>query len=237
MPPGRIPTQRRASRGTRSCSPTTPTRSRWRKAGASRASRRESSRALAFDPANVKARLLAGTVAFNRNDYAGAVSHWERVLGAVPGESEMARRIRSSIAEARSLGGGPPAAALPAAGASSGQVRGIVKIAPGLAAKVGPGDTVFIFARAADGPRMPLAIVRKQGRDLPAEFALDDSMAMSPAAKLSDHPRVVIGARVSKSANATPQPGDLQGLSAPVRVGSDRVSVVIDTELREPARK
>src|SRR6266568_6877788 len=59
-------------------------------------------RALAVDPANVKARLLAGTVAFNRNDYAGAVSHWERVLGAVPGESEMARRIRSSIAEARS---------------------------------------------------------------------------------------------------------------------------------------
>ncbi len=194
-------------------------------------------RALAVDPANVKARLLAGTVAFNRNDYAGAVSHWERVLGAVPGESEMARRIRSSIAEARSLGGGPRAAALPAAGASGGQVRGIVKIAPGLAAKVRPGDTVFIFARAEKGPRMPLAILRKQGRDLPAEFALDDSMAMSPAAKLSDHPRVVIGARVSKSANATPQPGDLQGLSAPVRVGSDRVSVVIDTELREPARK
>ncbi len=191
-------------------------------------------RALAVDPANVKARLLAGTVAFNRNDYAGAVSHWERVLGAVPGESEMARRIRSSIAEARSLGGGPRAAALPAPGASGGQVRGIVKIAPGLAAKVGPSDTVFIFARAEKGPRMPLAILRKQGSDLPVEFTLDDSMAMSPAAKLSDHPRVVIGARVSKSANATPQAGDLQGLSAPVRVGAGRVSVVIDTELREP---
>jgi cytochrome c-type biogenesis protein CcmH len=112
-----------------------------------------------------------------------------------------------------------------------------VKIAPGLAAKVGPSDIVFIFARAEKGPRMPLAILRKQGSDLPVEFTLDDSMAMSPAAKLSDHPRVVIGARVSKSANATPQAGDLQGLSAPVRVGAGRVSVVIDTELREPARK
>ncbi len=193
-------------------------------------------RALAIDPQNVKALLLAGTAAFNRNDYAGAARHWERVLDAVPGESEMAQRLRASITEARTLGAGPQAA-IPGKKSGRGQVRGVVKLAPELVAKVAPGDTVFIFARAADGPRMPLAILRKQGRDLPAEFALDDSMAMSPAAKLSDHPRVVIGARVSKSANATPQPGDLQGLSAPVRVGSDRVSVVIDTELREPARK
>src|SRR5256712_10550496 len=193
-------------------------------------------RALAIDPQNVKALLLAGTAAFNRNDYAGAARHWERVLDAVPGESEMAQRLRASITEARALGAGPQAA-ISGKKPGRGQVRGVVKLAPGLAAKVAPGDTVFIFARAAEGPRMPLAILRKQGRDLPAEFTLDDSMAMSPAAKLSDHPRVVIGARVSKSANATPQPGDLQGLSAPVRVGSDRVSVVIDTELREPAGK
>ncbi len=118
-----------------------------------------------------------------------------------------------------------------------GQVRGVVKLAPGLAAKVAPEDTVFIFARAEKGPRMPLAVLRRQGRDLPAEFTLDDSMAMSPAAKLSNHPRVVIGARVSKSANATAQAGDLQGLSAPVRVGAEGVNVVIDTELREPAGK
>ncbi len=193
-------------------------------------------RALAIDPQNVKALLLAGTAAFNRNNYAGAARHWERVLDAVPGESEMAQRLRANITEARTLGAGPQAA-IPGKKSGRGQVRGVVKLAPELVAKVAPGDTVFIFARAAEGPRMPLAILRKQGRDLPAEFALDDSMAMSPAAKLSDHPRVVIGARVSKSANATPQAGDLQGLSAPVRVGSDRVSVVIDTELREPARK
>ncbi|HLQ02408.1 MAG TPA: c-type cytochrome biogenesis protein CcmI [Burkholderiales bacterium] len=193
-------------------------------------------RALAIDPMNVKALLLAGTVAFNRSDYAGAVRHWERVLDAVPGESEMAQRLRASIAQARTLGAGPQAA-ISGKKSGRGQVRGVVKLAPELSAKVAPGDTVFIFARAAEGPRMPLAVLRKQGRDLPAEFALDDSMAMSPAAKLSDHPRVVIGARISKTANATPQPGDLQGLSAPVSVGSDRVSVVIDTELREPARK
>ncbi len=192
--------------------------------------------ALAIDPQNVKALLLAGTAAFNRNDYAGAARHWERVLDAVPGESEMAQRLRASIAQARTLGAGPQAA-ISGKKPGRGQVRGVVKLAPGLAAKVAPEDTVFIFARAEKGPRMPLAVLRRQGRDLPAEFTLDDSMAMSPAAKLSNHPRVVIGARVSKSANATAQAGDLQGLSAPVRVGAEGVNVVIDTELREPAGK
>jgi len=190
-------------------------------------------RALAIDPLNVKARVLAGTAAFNRNDYSGAIRHWERILDALPGESEMAQRVQASIAEARALGAGPK----PILGKSPGRVRGVVKIAPQLAAKVGPGDTVFIFARAEQGPRMPLAILRKHVRDLPAEFTLDDSMAMSPASKLSGHQRVVIGARVSKSANATPQPGDLEGLSAPVKVGAEGVSVTIDTELREPAKK
>jgi cytochrome c-type biogenesis protein CcmH len=190
-------------------------------------------RALAIEPGNVKALLLAGTAAFNRNDYAGAVRHWERAQGAVPQESEMAQSLRASIAEARTLGGGSTRAPTePVKAASSAQVGGVVKIAPGLAAKVAPDDTLFIFARAEKGPRMPLAILRLQGRDLPAQFTLDDSMAMSPAAKLSNQARVVIGARISKTANATPSPGDLQGLSPPVKVGAKGVTVTIDSEVR-----
>jgi cytochrome c-type biogenesis protein CcmH len=204
-------------------------------------------RALAIEPLNIKALMLAGTAAFNRKDYRGAVRFWERILGAVPSDSEIADRVRASVAEARTLGALPQAAAsTKSAGAAStksaavastknaGRVTGVVRISPDLAAKVEPGDTVFIFARAEQGPRMPLAILRKQGRDLPIEFTLDDSMAMSPAAKLSDHPRVVIGVRVSKTANANPQPGDLQGLSAPVKTGAGRVSVTIDSEVRGP---
>ncbi len=193
-------------------------------------------RALAVDPLNVKALMLAGTAAFNRNDYSGAIRHWERILDTVPGESEMAQRVRASIAEARELGAGRQAAG-PGSKADRGQVKGVVKVAPELAAKVGPDDTVFIFARAEQGSRMPLAILRKQGRDLPIEFTLDDSMAMSPAAKLSGQPRVVIGVRVSKTADASARPGDLQGLSKPVKVGAKGVNVTIDTELREPAKK
>jgi cytochrome c-type biogenesis protein CcmH len=107
-------------------------------------------------------------------------------------------------------------------------VRGTVRIAPQLKDRIAPDDTVFIFARAADGPPMPLAVVRKRARDLPAAFSLDDSMAMTPQMKLSSFERIVVGARVSRSGNATPQPGDLQGASAPVANRAEGVSVVID---------
>jgi len=188
-------------------------------------------RALAADPKNVKALVLAGTVAFDRNDRAGAVRYWERALAVLPAESEMAQRVRASIAEA----GGPATktqVARPVQPQGNARISGVVKLDPKLAGKVAPDDTVFIFARAAEGPRMPLAILRRQGRDLPVQFTLDDSMAMAPEMKLSAFPRVVIGARVSKSANASAAPGDLQGSSAPISVGSERVDVTIDTEVR-----
>lgn len=193
-------------------------------------------RALEIDPANTKALALAGTIAFNRKEYAKAAEYWERILAVVPADSETAQAARANVAEARALAGGAPAAPPPTAAAAPSaprsRVSGVVSLAPQLAAKVAPTDTVFIFARAAEGPRMPLAILRRQARELPIEFALDDSMAMTPAMKLSSFPQVVIGARISKSANATPQPGDLQGFTAPVALGTGRIDVVIDTEVR-----
>jgi cytochrome c-type biogenesis protein CcmH len=199
-------------------------------------------RALAADPNNVKALVLAGTAAFDRNDRAGAVRYWERALSVLPAESDMAQRVRASIEEARGPAQVARAAkpapaqssqaprAAPAQGAAS--VSGVVSLDSRLAGKVAPDDTVFIFARAAEGPRMPLAILRRQGRDLPVQFTLDDSMAMAPQMKLSAFPKVVIGARVSKTANATASPGDLQGLSAPVSVGAAGIGVLINTEIR-----
>lgn len=189
-------------------------------------------RALQADPGNVKALALAGTVAFEKKDYASAVAHWDRILRVVPPASELAQSVRASVAEARALGGSDAAPQARVAPAGNNAVSGVVKLAPELAAKVAPTDTVFIFARAADGPRMPLAILRKQARDLPATFTLDDSMAMTPDAKLSNVPRVVVGARISKTANATPQPGDLQGVSPPVTGSATGIIVVIDSEIR-----
>jgi cytochrome c-type biogenesis protein CcmH len=94
---------------------------------------------------------------------------------------------------------------------------------------VAAGDTLFVFARAAEGPRMPLAIVKRSGADLPLSFTLDDSMAMAPEFKLSSFARVVVGARLSKTGNAMPQSGDLEGLSAPLAGRSNGIEIVIDT--------
>jgi cytochrome c-type biogenesis protein CcmH len=191
-------------------------------------------RALEIDPKNVKALALAGTVAFENKDFKGAVVHWRKILDVVPPDSDMADSVRDSIADADRLAGGglaaPPAPAR--AAASAPVVRGTVRLAPALAGRVAPGDTVFVFARAVEGPRVPLAVTRRQARELPVAFTLDDTMSMAPGMKLSDHAQVIIGARVSKSGTPTPQPGDFEGLTAPVKVGDTSVVVVIGTEVR-----
>jgi cytochrome c-type biogenesis protein CcmH len=107
-------------------------------------------------------------------------------------------------------------------------VRGKVVLSAALAAKASPGDTVFVFARAAQGPRVPLALVRRQVKDLPFEFSLDDSMAMMPDFTLSKYSPVIVGARISHSGDAIAAPGDLQGFSKAVTVGSNGVNVTID---------
>jgi cytochrome c-type biogenesis protein CcmH len=197
-------------------------------------------RAIKLDPRNVKALSLAGTAAFDKKDYAGAVKMWERAAQAEPPGSAFGQQLRSGIAEARQLAGLPPstivtADAPPAAAAAfttgSAQVAGTVTLAQGLATRVSPDDTVFIFARAVEGQRMPLAIVRKQVKDLPFKFTLDDSMSMSPEAKLSGFARVVVGARISKSGNAMPQPGDLQGVTPAVAVGANELRIEINQEV------
>jgi cytochrome c-type biogenesis protein CcmH len=191
-------------------------------------------RALEVDPRNLKALALAGTVAFERKDYKGAAAHWERMLPLVQPGSDDARSIRANVDEARALAEGrtPTAGAGAQAVAPRTSLRGEVKLAPALAAQAAPTDTLFIFARAAQGPPIPLAVLRKQVRDLPVMFALDDSMAMAPGASLSGAAQVVVGARISKSGNAVAQPGDFQGLSAPVANDASGVTVVIDSVVR-----
>lgn len=209
-------------------------------------------KALQLDADNAKALSLAGTVAFDKGDAALAARHWERAMQGVEPGSDMARQLQSALAEARQRAGLPPlasagqapmgaAAADPAGGsarpvdakaAAAAAVQVSVTLAPALAAKAAPDDTVFIFARAQQGPKAPLAIQRRQVRDLPLELTLDDSMAMSPALRLSSQQQVVIGARITKSGNPMPQPGDMQGLSPVVAVGTRGVKVEIGEVVR-----
>lgn len=193
-------------------------------------------RALEIDPNNLKALALAGTVAFERKDFKTAADYWRRMLPLVPPDSNDARAIRANVAEAMQLAGGEPArpkAATPRAAAPpAAGLRGTVRLSPKLKEKLNPQDTLFIYARAAEGPPMPLAILRRKASELPLEFALDDSMAMAPGAELSSFPRIVVTARVSRSGQAKPQAGDLQGASAPVPSDASGVEVVIDSVVR-----
>jgi len=118
------------------------------------------------------------------------------------------------------------------AGASNimpADVRGLITLDPSLHDSVSATDTVFIFAKAVSGPRMPLAVLRRQAGDFPIEFSLDDSMAMSPQAKLSQFNQVIIGARISSSGSASVSAGDLEGYSGVVTVGDTKaVTFTVD---------
>ena len=109
-------------------------------------------------------------------------------------------------------------------------ISGKVSIAPSLAGKGSPTDTLFVFARETSGPPMPVAIMRATKKDLPFTFRLDDSNSMMPSRTLSSVAMVVIVARLSKSGQAMPQSGDLEGMSQPVKPGTDGVTIVIDRE-------
>ena len=190
--------------------------------------------ALKLDARHQKALALAGTAAFNDRDYPAAVDYWQRLQATFPADSDNARAVAANVEEAKAAAAGkavPIAQAAPRAatgGARGASVGGTVSLSPSLAAQAAPDDTLFIFARAVSGPRMPLAIVRAHVKDLPKAFTLDDAMAMAPAMKVSNFPEVMLGARISKSGNATPQSGDLMGSAGPVRVGSSGVKIVID---------
>lgn len=187
-------------------------------------------RALEIDPGNLKALALAGSAAYERQDYARAAELWSRMLPLVPAGSEEARSIAENVEEAKKLAG--IGASPPNAASAHPGVRGTVRLAPALRQQVKPDDTVFVFARAAEGPAMPLAVLRARGADLPLQFALNDSMAMAQGLTVSAHPRVVVTARVSKSGSAKPAPGDLQGASGPVANNASGVAVTIDSVVR-----
>ncbi|MDH5300668.1 MAG: c-type cytochrome biogenesis protein CcmI [Gammaproteobacteria bacterium] len=209
--------------------------------------------ALQLDPFHGQSLWLMGTASYQNSDFKGALEYWTRLLNVLQPGSQDHTQILANINEVRSnlgmapmaapmvggpmMGAGPAMAqqgsAAPAANAGPGAViKGKVSLSSKLAGKVSPEDTVFVFARAVDGPRMPLAIVRAQVKDLPMSFELSDAMAMNPNMTLSSVDKVIVGARVSKTGNAMPQPGDKQGLSGEITVGDKAsITLVIDSEI------
>jgi cytochrome c-type biogenesis protein CcmH len=209
--------------------------------------------ALAIDPKHGKALALAGTAALDAGDFAGALQYWQALARELPPDSAEATQIRGVLAEVmtRAAAAGqvlaaPPPNAAPAtprtnavapraaaaADASAARsISGSVAVAPALASRADPAATLFVFARHENGPRMPLAVLRASAAELPLRFTLDDSQAMSPATRLSSATAVRIEARISRSGNAAPQPGDLVGTSGVVEPGARDVKIMVDKVL------
>lgn len=177
----------------------------------------EISRALSLDPDDPKALALAASAAVERGDTQAAIGYWEHLYRLLPPDSQTAARVAANLAAAR----GTPAA-------QPAKITGMVTLSEKAGRTPQPGDTLFVYALPADGSRMPLAVLRRQARDLPLTFTLDDAMAMRPDRKLSGHTQVVVEARIAASGNALPQSGDLVGRTGPLAVGSEGVRIAID---------
>ncbi len=178
--------------------------------------------ALGKDPNQQRALWLSGIAAVQRDDKPAALAHWQRLLPLLPPDSSVYNAVAEQI---RGIGGEVPAlASAPAATptatdadattANAASIRVSVRVADALKDRVAPTDTVYVFARAAEGPKMPLAIQRFAASELPKDVLLDDDMGMMPTLKLSQVPRIVLGARISKSGNAIPQSGDFEVIGA-----------------------
>ncbi len=208
---------------------------------------------LELDPGQPKALWLSGMMAAQREDYATTVRYWQTLLQQFPEDSEQAATIRQQLDEVRQMAGEPLDLDLDVATAgedtpeteagkpgelstpdndsaeAAPKITAQVKLDQALQDKIQGNEVVFVYARAAEGPRMPLAIVTRPVADLPLTVTLDDAMSMMPNMKISNFPEVIITARVSAQQSAMPQSGDLLGESEPVPGQGERsVNLTID---------
>ena len=197
-------------------------------------------RVLAADPHHLNALFLAGSASYAEMNFRSALRFWERAREVVPADSPDAPELDRAIAEARDKMGLPPIPPRAASEAGNSQpadakassISGRVTLVNELKGLVAPTDTVFVYATPVSGSRMPVAIVRTTADKLPLDFVLDDSTAMNPSAKLSSMGEVTVRVRISKSGQATAQPGDLGVSLSPVKPGSKGLNLMVRDTLQ-----
>ncbi|HJW06237.1 MAG TPA: hypothetical protein VJ527_07035 [Rhodanobacter sp.] len=192
-------------------------------------------RAVQLHPDSQRGLWLLGISDFQRGAYREAAATWRLLQPQLEPGSNVAKAVAEQIAVADARAGGTPAGASSSpAATSAGQGASLqvqVALAPALKDKLAPGDALFVYARAENGPPMPLAVAKLDPARLPATVTLNDAMAMTPAYRLSSVERVFVGARISHSGQPVAQPGDLEGdagvvavdRKTPVKISIDKV--------------
>ena len=181
-------------------------------------------KALKLDPSNLMALWLSGTASYSAGNYKAAVQTWEKVLQQLPPNTDEARAIQGSIAEARSKGGLTTMAPVAATGK---EISGQIELSAELKSKVKPGDIVMVIARKP-GERMPVAILKVPAKDFPMSFALNDALAMNPSTPLSQLSEASVEVRISKTGMAKPEAGDLISSVQLIKVGSKNIRLVVN---------
>ena len=189
-------------------------------------------RAVKQHPDNQRGLWLLGISDFQRGDYRSAAATWRLLQPQLEPGSSVAQSVAEQIAIADARAGGAPADASGSAAAAvpaGASLQVNVTLAPALQAKLAKGDVLYVYARAPDGPPMPLAVARIEPVKLPVTVTLNDAMAMTPAYKLSSVARVFVGARISHDGQPTAAPGDLEGDAGVVEVARKTpVAITID---------
>ena len=179
--------------------------------------------ALKIDPNNFLALWLSGTASYTSGNYKAAVQTWEKLSKQLPPNTDEARAIEGSIAEARTKGG----LSAPAVASTGKGISGVVELSAELKSKVKPGDVLMVIARQP-GERMPVAVLRESAAEFPMRFALNDALAMNPNQPLSKLSEVSLEVRISKTGMAKPETGDLLSSPQTVKVGADQVHLIVN---------
>ena len=185
--------------------------------------------ALTADPNHQRALWLRGIAYYQDGDIEAASTTWEHLLTVLPQDSSVRDSVMQQLEQLRAGTTGTPDAATTPPSTSAMRLRVKVSLAPELVSQMHADDVLFVFARAAEGSRAPLAIQRLRASELPVEIELSDADAMVPQMNLSSTAEVVVGARISRSGNAQAQSGDLETLSAVIPNSySKTIELVID---------
>ncbi|WP_047280875.1 c-type cytochrome biogenesis protein CcmI [Pseudomonas lundensis] len=171
--------------------------------------------ALKADPKEVTSLGLLGIAAFEAKRYQEAIGYWQRLMNELPEGDASRAALEGGIQKAREQlqANGERVETAPVA-ATEASIKVSVDLADAVKARVLPTDSVFIFARAVNGPPAPLAVKRVTVADLPITVELGDRDAMMPQLKLSNFPEVQLVARVSRAGQ--PTAGEWAGRSQPL---------------------
>ena len=182
-------------------------------------------------PQHRGALMMLGFGAFNGGDYDMAQRAWQALLAQLDPNSQTAQLLQNSIAQAEHLGQQEQTApTTPDQPSGTAAITVTVDVAPALLDRFQADDTLFIYAKAVNGPPMPLAAVRQNASGFPVQVVLDDSKAMLPEMKLSNFPQVVVGARISKAGDVRAKTGDLETLSEPIDLANSPLSVMLTVD-------